>query len=91
MHHSPDPRESHELADRIRRLAEQQGLGATGAFPAGKFSEDDEGEIRLAVGHEAGKVIVSFGTPVAWFAMEPRQARQMAESLRQHSHTAEGK
>lgn len=82
MHHGKD------LSDDLREQAQQQGLGATGQFPEGKLTETDEGEIRIAVGVHSGKVVVNFGKPVAWFALDSKQARELAESLRKMSYKA---
>lgn len=48
-------------------------LGATGQFPDGKISADDEGELTLAVSSlPDGSVRIDFGIPVKWLAM-PRE------------------
>lgn len=72
----------------IRELFRQSGnaqtaekLGATGEFPQGKLTEQDEGEIRMAVGAANGKVVIDFGQPTAWVGMDPLQARELAASL----------
>lgn len=59
--------------------------GATGQFPFGKFNDDDEGELRIAVGEEKGVVTVHFGKPVAWFGMTPDGAVQFAQALIQRA------
>lgn len=68
-------------------------LGATGQFPEGKLNEEDEGELRLAVGADLDnkKVIIDFGKLVAWIALSPKDARQLAEVIRKTSYRAEGK
>jgi hypothetical protein len=87
MHHGD------ELGKRFREEAERAGLGATGHYPEGALDETDQGELKLAIAADpkAGKVLVNFGKPVAWFGMTPQQARELAESLRQRSYEAEGK
>lgn len=60
-------------------------LGATGKFPEGKVSPDDEGEIRLAVAHTDKVVVVKFGKPIAWIAMEPASVRKLAALLIEHA------
>jgi hypothetical protein len=65
--------------------------GPTGKFPAGKHDADDEGELDAAVGHEFGKVVIDFGTPVAWVAMGPDEARGLARSLIKHAGACDGK
>lgn len=59
-------------------------FGATGEFPEGKLNSNDEGEIRFGVAadKENGKIILSFGKPVAWLGMSPGQAIALADSLR---------
>jgi hypothetical protein len=83
MHHGD------ELGEAMRRLAREHGLGATGQHPQGKLDATDEGEIKIAVGTQGGKVVVAFGKPVAWFGLDPAQARALAESLRQKSYVAQ--
>lgn len=61
------------------------GLGASGDFPQGRLTETDEGELRLAVGHKDGKVIIHMGTPVSWFGMDAYQATALANSLHEHA------
>ena len=87
MHHGSDEPKD----DVIRKAAEALRLGATGRFPEGQLDPSDEGEIRIGIAHLDGKVVLNFGKPVAWFALTPRQARQLAESIRKRSYEAEGK
>lgn len=77
MHHSeqPDP-----------DMAKLLGLGPTKKFPEGKLNDKDEGEIKIAIGISNGKVVINFGSPVAWIGFSAQQARQIAESLRQKSY-----
>lgn len=77
--------ESQPNPESIKRLNEMFGLGATGNFPKGKITERDEGEIKLAIGHAPGKVIISFGKEVAWIGFTPEQARDIARTLLEHS------
>lgn len=74
-HHSANP-----LLD---PAPETQKLGATGQHPEGKLNPDDEGEIAFAIGadRENKKVLIDFGTPVKWIAMNPDQATQFAHIL----------
>ncbi|HEY0004400.1 MAG TPA: hypothetical protein VGB17_06285 [Pyrinomonadaceae bacterium] len=60
-------------------------FGATGRFPQGQYTPQDEGEIAFGVAADKsqGKVIVNFGKPVAWFGMDREQALALAESLKQ--------
>ena len=58
-------------------------LGPTGDFPEGKLGKDDEGGINMAIAANAkdGLVHVQFGGPVAWLAIPPAMAIQLAVSL----------
>ena len=61
-----------------------EGLGATGEFPDGRVTDDDEGEIRFAVAadSERGLVHIDFGKPVHWMAMTPEQATEVGMLIR---------
>lgn len=63
-------------------------LGATGQFPEGKVTKEDEGEIRLAIGSKTGTVFIEFGKPVAWIGFTPQQAMQIASTLLDHARSA---
>lgn len=77
------------LADELKKaegrniadLINNEKLGATGKFPEGKLNDNDEGEIKMAVGVENKKVIINFGKQVAWVGFSSEQARELAESL----------
>ena len=62
-------------------------LGATRQSPQGKLHEEDEGELKLAVGvhSKTGKVIIDLGKPVAWLAMEGKHALQFAGFIRKRA------
>ena len=66
-------------------------LGATGQFSEGKISEDDEGDLRIAIGHdpEKGIVMAQFGKPIAWIGMPPANARRLAQMLLDHAAALE--
>ncbi len=55
--------------------------GATGLFPQGQLTPDDEGQIRFFAKVENGKVIIDFGTSVAWIGMSPQEACDLAGDL----------
>lgn len=67
------------------KFARELALGATKSFPAGHLNQTDEGGIKMAIGHESGKVIVNFGTPVAWVGFTPDEALQFAQSIINHA------
>lgn len=56
-------------------------LGATGKFPEGHLTDDDEGEIKIAIGLKDGKVVMDFGKPVHWIGFTREQALDIATSL----------
>jgi hypothetical protein len=60
---------------------ERDFLGSTGKFPDGKLNEDDEGEMRIAVGIEDNCVIIMFGERVSWIGLTAEDARALANSL----------
>ena len=64
-------------------------LGKTGLFPEGKLRGDDEGQVRLAIADSGGKVILDFGTSVAWIGFNPQDARNLAAALLRHAESAE--
>lgn len=58
-------------------------LGATGKFPMPAVSDDDEGQLTMAIGFDQvnGLVRLEFGTPVAWLALPPAEAIELAKGL----------
>lgn len=66
----------------MRELLDTTGFrGAIGAFPEGKLTPADEGAIQFAIGEQNGKVVVDFGTPVAWIGLSAQQAADLAADL----------
>jgi hypothetical protein len=76
-----------------RKLREQLGLGATGDYPQGRLTPDDEGGLCIAIGARDGKVIVDFGKAVSWIGFDPQQALELAASIEKRAREilAEGK
>lgn len=66
-------------------------LGATGKFPQGKISKEDEGELQFGVTHDHAHVIVNFGKPVSWLGMDPQLARRLGGMLIKHANAVEKK
>ena len=64
-------------------MSDMPKIGPTGEYPDGKIDDSDEGaiEIAIAADPEKGLVAVAFGSPVAWLALPPENARQFGESL----------
>lgn len=56
-------------------------VGPTGEYPEGKMNAEDEGELRIAIGAQDGKVMVVFGAKVTWFAMSLGVARGVAQAI----------
>jgi hypothetical protein len=67
--------------DRMQEIVKRFNLGPTGQFPQGKLTPHDEGEIRIAIGIENGKVVMHFGKEIAWIGFDPAQAHSLAQSL----------
>ena len=63
-------------------------IGATRTFPDGAITPDDEGQVRIAITHQGGKVILAFGKPMAWIGLNPREARGLADLLNSHASEA---
>lgn len=95
MHHSShqDP----EMDQRLREMFEDAGavreggdelvkLGATGRFPGGKLTDQDEGEVQFRVGYLDGKIVLDFGQPVTWVGCSPEQAKDLARILLKHAN-----
>lgn len=59
----------------------EQMPGPTGEFPEGRLNEHDEGELMIGLVAHKGKVVLNFATPVAWLALNPNQAIQIANVL----------
>lgn len=80
---------SDNSADFLRQIEEmRETFGATGRYPLGKIHRSDEGELQFGVTLHEGKVILNFGKPVAWMAMEPTGARELGELLIKHAENA---
>lgn len=60
--------------------------GATGKFPEGRLNPHDEGELKIAVGHDKakGKVIIQFGKEISWIAMNATQAINLGRGIVKH-------
>ena len=67
--------------------------GPTGKFPDGKISEDDDGELNIAIAADKkdGVVIMDFGKPTAWIALKPRDVYGLAEIMVNKAKEIEGK
>jgi hypothetical protein len=66
-----------------KRFIDQVADRAQRAWPEGRVSGDDDGELAFAVGPhpEQELVVIDFGKPVEWTAMPPQQAIELAQAL----------
>lgn len=85
-HHSSQPM-GESFRQQMEIEAQRQGLGATGRTPSGTIHDSDEGEIRFGIASDdrTGKIILNFGKPVAWMALDPPQAIEIAQALIKHA------
>ena len=86
-HGGPDDAKRKRMFDELLSSS-AQFRGATGDFPHGTMRPTDEGAIQFAVGVEKGKVVLDFGTPVAWVGMPAAQAAQLGSLLIKHARQA---
>jgi hypothetical protein len=56
-------------------------------FPRGKFSEDDEGALEIAIGTKDRTLIIHFGKSVHWIGMDHDAAVRLAENILKHAKT----
>lgn len=84
-HHADEPFDGPDFQKRqeLMRslLSTTEFRGAIGAFPEGRLSEADEGNIQFAIGEANGKVVIDLGTSVHWMGMTPQQAADLASAL----------
>lgn len=66
---------------------EDMGLGATGQYPKGQISKDDQGELKVAMGinEEHKRIMIDFGKEVSWLGMGADEARVFAQALMAHA------
>lgn len=74
-----------EVAKKLQNEANQLGLGPTGQFPEGKLIEHDEGELKIGIATYQGKVVINFGTPIAFIAFTAEQAEEIGNLLKNHA------
>lgn len=62
-------------------------FGATGDFPQGQLSDDDQGGIKIGIAYDKldGIVRIEFGKPVAWLGLPPPEAIELAKHLLRHA------
>lgn len=59
--------------------------GPTGRFPDGRLNAEDEGELVIRLSVEGRCVRIDFGKPVAWLALDPQTALNLAFALLNHA------
>ena len=66
---------------------DEKKLGATQLYPEGKLNPDDEGELRFAVTTDLsnGVVVMQFGKPVKWLAVQKELAIVIGKSIIEHA------
>jgi hypothetical protein len=74
-----------ERKEIVDLLTSAERLGATGKFPQGKLNEEDEGELKLAVAHKDGEVMLVFGKPVSWLSLPKEEAKAFAQLILKHA------
>lgn len=89
-HHGSDPFDGPEGEGIRKLLADLKSTasnfrGPIGAYPDGMLTPKDEGSIQFAVGGKDGKVVIDFGSPVAWVGMTPQQAMDLAATIMSHA------
>lgn len=57
-------------------------------YPRGKMHPDDEGVLTTAIGIVNGRVVIDFGTPVAWIGFAPDDAVRFAVHIIEQAHAA---
>lgn len=73
---------SGDTNEMMRKLLDATNfIGATGQFPEGQISVDDEGGIQFTLKPENGKLIIDFGKPIQWVGLTPQDACDLAGSL----------
>lgn len=84
MHHAPNEVDP-EMAKKLKEFYKRGEVGPTGKFPEGKLTKKDEGEYRFMMAVVKNKVVMNFGKPIAWIAMDRDEAFRVARALRKHA------
>jgi hypothetical protein len=71
-----------DITEELCRAAKEEAPGPTGNFPQGHLVPEDEGELRIVASIYKGKVLINFGTPIVWFAMNPEQALKFSQLIK---------
>jgi hypothetical protein len=67
----------------MKRFIEQAEGKAKRTYGQGRIGAEDDGDLALAIAadREKGIVLVSFGKPVEWIGLGPREAVALAKTL----------
>lgn len=70
-----------------RRFLEQLEGRAQRNYSHGRVGPDDDGDLAMAIGHDAAKgiVVIDYGKMIQWVGMPAEQAVKMAEMLIEHA------
>ena len=82
------PEAEESLKAQAEAVAKTLHAGETGQFPQGKLTDSDEGELRIVIGSLKGKVVLAFGKSITWIGLDPRQARGLADMIRDKAWAA---
>ena len=91
FHHHGDggPQESDVEKDLIQRFTEQIKGRAKRAYSQGRLNGDDLGDLAAVITTDADKekIILDFGKPVTWLAMNADDAISLAQELIRRART----
>jgi hypothetical protein len=60
----------------------EEQAGATGNFPKGKLSEDDQGELNMRFAIKDNILIINFGEkPVQWIGLDKQAVKELISRL----------
>ena len=66
--------------------------GRMGRFDKdGPLNRHDRGELTIGILIDKNRIIVDFGTPVAWLGLRPDDARKLANNLLDKAYAMDGK
>lgn len=72
-------------------MGEVNRIGAAGRHRREEDQQNGPGELRVAVGAHKGRVVLNFGRAVAWLALDPIEARNVAVMLLEKASKVDGK
>ena len=66
-----------------QRAAITDGIGPSGDFPLGRYSDEDQGGLNAEVRYDQNKdrIVVDFGASITWLAMSREEALLFAQVL----------